>query len=504
MGHRSELDLVLVNPGGRTQVYQGLADELTAVEPPVWAGLMATFARRHGLRVDVIDANALELDAEDTAAEVAALRPALTAVVAYGHQPSASTQVMPAAGAVCRALKEAQPDLRVALAGGHVAALPERTLLEESADFVCTGEGLHTLVELALAIGAGHTNWSDVPGLCYRDGDQVVRNAPAPLVADLDAWLPEVAWDLLPMERYRAHNWHCFGGQDRRPYAAVYTSLGCPYRCTFCCIQAPFKEGEAAAGYRSAVNTYRKWSSASILSQIDRLAGIYNVQNIKVADEMFVLDRNHVESICDGLIERDYDLNIWAYGRVDTIKKGLPEKLKRAGFNWIALGIEAADAEVRHDVQKGYRQEDIESAVDRLRDAGINVIANYIFGLPEDDHASMQATLDLALKLNCEFANFYCTMAYPGSPLYDQAKDQGWPLPPTWSAYSQHSIDTLPLPTRHVSATDVLTFRDEAFQTYFSNPSYLSMLRDKFGPATVQHVRDMAAQPLKRNLVSAA
>ena len=63
------------------------------------------------------------------------------------------------------------------------------------------------------------------------------------------------------MDRYRAHNWHCFGGIDRQPYAALYTTLGCPYRCTFCCIQAPFKAGEQAAGFQPGANSYRYWSA---------------------------------------------------------------------------------------------------------------------------------------------------------------------------------------------------------------------------------------------------
>ena len=62
----------------------------------------------------------------------------------------------------------------------------------------------------------------------------------------------------------------------------------------------------------------------------------------------------------------------------------------------------------------------------------------------------MQQTLDLALDLNCEFANFYSAMAYPGSPLYEQALRLGWRLPDTWSGYSQHAVDTLPLPTNHL------------------------------------------------------
>ena len=110
----------------------------------------------------------------------------------------------------------------------------------------------------------------------------------------------------------------------------------------------------------------------------------------------------------------------------------------------------------------------------------------------------MQETLDLALDLNCEFANFYSAMAYPGSALYEQAVQLGWRLPDTWSGYSQHAVNTLPLPTRHLSAGDVLKFRDEAFDTYFTHAPYLEMVRQKFGEDTVSHIREMTAHHLVR------
>ena len=116
-----------------------------------------------------------------------------------------------------------------------------------------------------------------------------------------------------------------------------------------------------------------------------------------------------------------------------------------------------------------------------VRAAGINVIGNYIFGLPEDDHDTMQATLDLALDLNCEFANFYSAMAYPGSPLYTLACARACRCRSKWTGYSQHSRDCLPLPTRYLPAREVLRFRDEAFRRYYTDPGYLEMVERRFG-----------------------
>jgi anaerobic magnesium-protoporphyrin IX monomethyl ester cyclase len=498
----NKLDLVLINPGSRTQVYQALGTRLAAVENPVWAGLMGTFCRRKGLSVSIIDAEAEELTAQEVAEIVEELDPVLTAVVVYGHQPSASTQIMTAAGQVTRAIKEQTPTQPLLLLGGHAAALPERTLREEAADFVAGGEGLYTLVALVEALQSPVPAFDQVPGLWFMKDGQAQHTSDRPLVADLDDAMPELAWDLLPMTHYRAHNWHCLGNHERQPYAAIYTTLGCPYHCSFCCIQAPFKDGERAGGVRENVNSYRTWSPDRVIAQIDRLVNEFGVRNIKIADEMFVLNRRHVLGICDRIIERKYDLNIWAYTRVDTIKDGMLDKLKAAGFNWLAFGIEAGAARVRADVDKAFDQEEVYRVINNVRNAGINVIGNYIFGLPEDDYQTMQATLDLAIDLNCEFANFYSTMAYPGSPLYQRALRAGLPLPEQWTGYSQHSRDCLPLPTSHLPAREVLRFRDNAFQKYYTQARYLDMVERRFGAETVAHIHQMTGYRLERDLLT--
>jgi radical SAM superfamily enzyme YgiQ (UPF0313 family) len=499
MGGTNKVDLVLVNPGGRKRTFQSLGDTLSAIEPPVWAGLIATFLRRKGHSVAILDVNAENLSAEEAARRVEEIQPRLIAVVVYGHQPSASTQNMPAAGAICTEIKKCWPESRVILVGGHVAALPERTLREENVDFVAAGEGLYTILDLLQCFKSNQPEkFTEARGLHYLDGEKIVKTSSAPLLRDLDGEMPMIAWDLLPMDKYRAHNWHCFGQLDRQPYASIYTTLGCPYHCTFCCIQAPFKDGEKALGYKETVNSYRFWSPKVVIEQIDLLVNEYGVRHIKFADEIFVLTPHHVLGICDLITERGYDLNIWAYGRVDTVRDQMIDRLKQAGFNWLAFGVEAGNDRVRDNVRKGVDRDRVFQTIGKVQDAGINIIGNYIFGLPEDDMDSMQETLDLALDLNCEFANFYCSMAYPGSSLYDMAVRERWPLPKAWTGYSQHSEDTFPLPTKYLSPGDVLRFRDRAFHIYFSSPKYSDMIERKFGPETVQHIRDMNSHTLKR------
>jgi radical SAM superfamily enzyme YgiQ (UPF0313 family) len=488
-----KVDVLFINPGDRTQIYQELGDEFSAIEPPVFAGLFASYLRYKGASVAIYDTPAFGASAQE-AARIASgdFFPRLIVIPVYGFQPSASTQNMTSAGKIARSIKESAPWAKVMMTGTHPAALPERTMREEAVDFVCDLEGPVTIHKTLQVLQNGAEDFSAVPSLWWRDGARIVPpNSAEPLIRDLDQEMPGISWDLLPMERYRAHNWHCFDHiQERTPYASIHTSLGCPYRCTFCCINAPF--GKPA---------YRMWSAEAVIKEIDLLVERYGVKNIKFVDEMFVLNKRHVSEICERLMQRDYKVNIWAYARVDTVYEELLSKLKAAGFNWLCLGIESASEHVRDGADKHYGNDDIIEVVRRIQDAGIHVLGNYIFGLPDDTQESMTNTLNLALELNCEFANFYSAMAYPGSKLYDMAVSQGLDLPKSWHDYSQHGYGTKPLANEHCTAAEILKFRDQAFHAYFTNPAYLEKVRRKFGQDVVDHVVRMVSIPLRRRLL---
>jgi anaerobic magnesium-protoporphyrin IX monomethyl ester cyclase len=484
------IDIVLINPGDRKQVYQGLGTELVAVEPPFWVAVIGAYLRQQGKKVAIIDANAENIPPEGTAKRVAGLNPMLSCVVVYGSQPSASTQNMTTSGAICRSLR-GQWRGRVAMAGLHPSALPERTLREEAVDFVIEGEGPDSLLALLDELALSRSDFSRVPGLWYRDDDNICSNPRAPLIRDIDSYLPIAAWDLLPMNIYRAHNWHCFDDLEHRsPYGAIYTSLGCPYNCVFCCINTPF--GKPGIRYRSP---------EQVVDEITLLAETYGVKNLKIVDELFVLKEKHYMAIVEGIIARKLDLNIWAYARVDTVKPANLPRMKQAGINWLALGIESANPDVRDGADKRMKSIDIKAIVQMIQDAGVRVIGNFIFGLPGDTMETMEETLQLAIDLNCEFINFYCAMAYPGSKLYDMALLEAWELPTAWHGFSQHSYDMLPLSTRSLSAAEVLQFRDEAFHRYFSNPAYLGMIEQKFGIIVREHLVEMSSKWLKRKLI---
>ena len=487
------MDLLLVNAGGfRKKVYQELSKDYSAIEPPFWAALTAAFIRNKGFNASILDANAENLDIEETAKKIEELNPKLVNIVVYGQHPSASTALMGVVGNLCREIKKLNPSRKIILTGLHPSALPEKTLREEACDFVCEGEGFYTILDLLQ-----NKNNKEILGLWYRENNEIKHNARAPLILDLDNELPDVAWDLLPMDKYKAHNWHCLNDlNSRNSYASISTSLGCPFNCSFCCINAPFGK-----------SYYRCWSPEWVLRQLDILVNNYKIKNIKFIDELFVFNPSHFITIANKIIERNYKLNIWCYARVDTTKEEYLKVLKQAGFNWFGLGIESGDDVVRKGVSKGrFEDENIRDVVKKIRNAGIYVAANYIFGLPEDTLESMQKTLDLATELNCEWANMYCTMAYPGSRLHKEAVENKITLPEDnseigWLGYSQHSYETFPLPTKTLSPMQVLKFRDEAFMKYFTSEKYLKMIEEKFGKQAREHLENMTTMKLRRKLL---
>ncbi len=488
-----KIDILFVHPGALFAIYQELAVQFSAIETPSLAALFATYVRQKGASTAIVDAAALNLDPAQAASYIQKkYDPKLIVLVVYGFQPSASTQNMTAAGRICRELKKLNPKWKILMTGTHPAALPERTIKEEQCDFVCSQEGPQTIWGAFEVLKSGSTDFSQVPSLWYRSMGEIHSTPKGPLLENLSEVMPGAAWDLLPMDKYRAHNWHCFEHiHDRKPYASIHTSLGCPFKCSFCCINAPFGK-----------STYRMWDPETVVQEIDLLVNKYGVKNIKFVDEMFVMNKRHVLSICDLLIARGYDLNIWAYARVDTVRDEFLEKLSKAGVRWLALGIESGSKHVRDGVEKGrFGSEDILRVVRNIQNAGMNVIGNYIFGLPDDTHESMQETLDLAIEANCEFANFYCAMAYPGSKLYEMAIEKGWDLPATWIGYSQHAYESQPLRTDALTAAEVVDFRDKAFHRYFSHPKYLELVKKKFGQDVVDHLKEMCKIKLKRKLL---
>lgn len=499
-----QLDILFVHPNASAIIYQELSSKSSAIEPPIWAGMLANHCRVNNFGVAILDCEAEHLEWSEAAKIINDINPRIVCFVVYGQQPSASTQNMSGAIGTANLLKQLNPKLKTLFVGGHISALPKESLKESCVDMVCQNEGVYTISNL-LKTDLSEEQIKNVKGLGYKVNGIPVLNTPEKLVPKnrLEIDLPGIAWDLLPsFDKYRTAGWHSWSNNtEQYPFASLYTSLGCPYKCSFCMINIINRTDNADHIASSDSNVFRWWNPEFIIQQFDHFAKS-GVKNVKIADELFVLNPRHFQKICELITERKYDFNIWAYSRVDTCKPEYLDILKKAGVNWLGLGIENPNQTLRQEIHKDHFVDiKITDLMNNMRSAGISIGGNYIFGLPMDTKESLQFTLDFAMENKTEMANFYCAMAYPGSPLYLQAKKNNWDLPLKYEGYSQHSYETQNLPNDNLTASEILEFRDKAFITYNSDPTYLQLLESKFGVAAKQNMEETLKIKLKRNLL---
>jgi len=501
------LDVLFVEPDSSAKAYQDLSKVYSAIETPTWSLLLAQSCRAKDFGAAILDQNAERLKDEQAIQHIRDANPRLVCFVLYGQNPNSGTTNMIGGTRLCAKLKQAYPEYPTCFVGSHVSALPKEVLLYDFIDIVLLNEGvyaLHNMLRSDLS-----TELGKVKGIGYKQDGQLVLNPPQHIVPQelMDCDLPGYAWDLLPYDKkpldlYRAHFWHAeFNHNLRTPFAALYTSLGCPFECDFCMINIlnRIDNSDGIVSADSAV--MRFWSPEFILGEFDKLAAM-GVQTIRISDEMFFLNRKYYEPLLLGLVERGYNLRLWSYSRVDTVRPQYLELFRKAGIRWLCLGIEAGNQDVRREISKGRFQEvNIREAVKQVHKSGINVLGNYMFGLPDDNYRTMQQTLDLAIELNTAHANFYPCQALPGSPLYYLALRNGWKLPDSYEGYAFLSYECQPLPTKYLTAAEVLKFRDDAWHKYFSRPEYLDMVERKFGVEQRRNVEELTKIRLKRKLL---
>ncbi len=501
------LDVLFVNADSSAAAYQDLSKDFSAIEPPTWALLLAQACRSKGFGVNILDCGAERLTEEQSAQRISEMPARLVCFVVYGQNPNSGTTNMIGATSLARKLKAANPETKICFVGSHTSALPMEVIALPEVDFILLNEGVYALQNLLRTDLVSKLD--QVKGIGHKQNGFPVLNPPEIVVPNdkMDTDMPGYAWDLLPYKKspldlYRAHFWHAeFNHDYRTPFASVYTSLGCKFKCDFCMINIINRTNNADGVVSSDTPNMRFWSPAFMVNEFEKLATM-GAKTIRISDEMFFLNKNYYEPLLDGIIERQLDLRMWTYSRIDTVRPQYLEKFRKAGINWLALGVEAGNQNVRREVSKGSFQDvNIREVIKTVRDSGMYVISNYIFGFPEDTHETMQQTLDLALELNTEMANMYPCQALPGSPLYYTAKQNGWKLPSTLGGYAFLSYDSEPLPTKHLSAAQVLKFRDEAWRKYFTNPTYLQSVEKTFGLQQRKNVDAMASIKLKRKLL---
>ena len=287
----------------------------------------------------------------------------------------------------------------VVVVGGHHATVAPNDLVSTFVDYVVSGEGVFTFKELVRRLEAGEAV-GGMPGIGHVEGGEFVL-VPNDEEVDLDA-LPLPARSLSSAHRHR------FFSQWMKPMAAIVTSMGCPFRCSYCAIW------KLTDGKRLSRSPHK------VLEEIQGLDEDW----VFFADYESLIDVERMQELAALIKEAGVHKRYCLYGRADTIVKhpDLLEAWRDVGLDTVIVGFEFFRDEDLADVNKGTTTADNEQAIEVLRSLGINIGA-YFLVRPEFDRTDFAEMRIYVKGLKLGFASFFVMTPLPGTDFYDERKD---------------------------------------------------------------------------------
>ncbi len=352
-------------------------------------------------------------------------------------------------------LKRMDANMFVCAGGPYPIAAQERCLASGEFDAVVTGEGEHTFVGLLDRLARGE-RFEGVLGIAYRRDGRVVANPPRPLIEDLDA-LPFPARRLLEgAERYLPPP----ATYRRTPVATMITSRGCDRRCLFCFqIDRGRKAGRRGVRLRSVENVLQEIESC--------LAQGY--REIKFLDDSFAADRDRAMQICRAIRARRLDFTWFASACVNQVDKPLLKAMKDAGCWAILMGAESGVQKNLNTLRKACTLDQIRQAVRAAKEVGLQVSTPFLFGIPGETFAEGLKTIEFALELDPDFANFHCLTPFPGTDLHDGAGKFG----SRSAELADYTYQGAAFTPHTMTREEIQQLRQLAFRRFYSRPAFL-------------------------------
>jgi anaerobic magnesium-protoporphyrin IX monomethyl ester cyclase len=404
-------------------------------------GYLAAILEKNQYTVDVIDCEVLKLSHEEFRSELGKRRPNIVGL-------TCTTLTYKSALKLAKIAKEVLPECLTFIGGPHVTFWDDKALQECLAlDVIVRREGEFTLLELVQKIEAGKS-FGDVLGITYRKHGKIVRNPDRPYIEDLDA-LPFPARHLWPTERLREY-------EDILYLAA---SRGCVFWCEFC------------ATVRMHGRKFRMRSPKNIVDELEFLHITYGVMNFTFCDDAFTVEPARTEELCRLIVERNLKIK-WNCGtRVDMLTKELLVMMRDAGCISVWSGVESGSQKVLDAMHKGITTEQTERVYRWIRELGLKPVPNVILGFPGETKESAWETIKFVEKISPDEVGFYnIATPFPGTPLYNQVKKNGW-LKVT--DFDKYDTATPIFETPWLSMKELKEIREQAFHHFYMRPSYV-------------------------------
>jgi hopanoid biosynthesis associated radical SAM protein HpnJ len=315
-----------------------------------------------------------------------------------------STPGFPGDILLARAIKQANPKIKIAFVGPHVTVLPEKSLRDcPEIDFICRKEFDYAVTDYAKG-----KPLAEIAGASYLLDGKVVHNPDAPQIQDLDA-LPhvtEVYKRDLDVKNYNVPFL-------LNPYVSLYTTRGCPAQCTFCLWP------QTLSGH-----PWRKRSADDVAAEMAKAKQMWpEVKEFFFDDDTFNIQKARTIELCAKL--KPLGLTWSCTSRVTTDFETL-KAMKEAGCRLLIVGYESGDQQILKNIKKGATIERARQFTKDCHKLGLVIHGDFIMGLPGETHETINNTIAFAKELDVETIQVSVAHAYPGTELYDYAVKNGF------------------------------------------------------------------------------
>ncbi len=400
--------------------------------PPLGLAYLAATLEKAGHDVKIIDMTPLNMKVEeDILQEINLFQPAIVGI-------SFMTPLVKKAEKIASIVKSVSKNIFVVVGGPHATNKPAELLENEAIDFVAIGEGEQILLELASLIENGKKTYKKIDGLAFKDKGKVVVNKPRAPIENLDG-IPFPARHLLPLKNYRVNT---EGLDPNLPVTTVITSRGCPNYCIFC-------DSHTIFGRK-----FRFRSAENIVAEVEDVIKRYGITQFDFVDDTFTMDKTRVLSFCNLLESKGLKIKWICNARVNTVDLEILKRIKECGCVRVDFGVESGDQEVINNIRKGITLEQVTNAFRMSRSVGLKTMGFFMVGNPLDSKETIDKTLNFIGHLDVDYPTFSLSTPYPGTELFQMAKQKGFIRHENWEEYTTTRRDVQNLPVMRTEKLD--------------------------------------------------
>ena len=425
--------------------------------PPFGLACIASYIREHSFSVGIMDALAEDMESMQVLDYIGKHQPKVIGFSAMTPQFLRTVRI-------AKDISKRFPEILTIIGGHHASIMPYETLEEDCClDLLVYGEGEETFLEIINKYKERGWNKEEflkdadclkaIDGIAFRDKDSNIKiNKSRRQIEDLDS-LPSPAWDLLPLGKYiPLPNQYL-----NKPVIHMVSIRGCPFDCDFCSNNSVFGR------------KIRARSPERVVDDIKYVKSKYNMKEISFWDDTMTVNKKWLEKFCNCLIENKVNVTWTCYSRVDTVNLEILKLMKKAGCWNIFYGYESGTQQLLDNINKGITLEQIRNANKWTKEAGIEVRASFMIALPGETPEMAKKTIDFAIELEPEYAQFSITTPYPGTKLFDTAKKSGR-LREDFSKYNMWEVVYVPegyMDEKQIVAIEKLAMRKFYFRFRF-------------------------------------